>query len=268
MNVYDGSGDIKALPTKHTVMVVSKNRIKSGSNDCMTIRKHGRADWSLFYCEQGCMDFDGQILNKGEIWIYPPNTPQRYVLFAKNNTVYHYLHFMGSDVEEMLSMLGISFQKPIRARDSLVLKTLSSIQTAMEDDSVLSKLKAEYHTLHLISQIATGEKQASKSGIIKRAMDEMEHSFTEKYDASHYAEMLNLSQSRFNHLFKEETGQSPYNFFIGLRIDNASTLLEATDLKIKDIAQKCGFEDPLYFAQAFKRIHGITPSEYRKLNRI
>ena len=53
MKVYDGRFDKKALPTKHTIAVVSANRIICGENDQMTIRRNGREDWSLFYCEAG-----------------------------------------------------------------------------------------------------------------------------------------------------------------------------------------------------------------------
>ena len=42
MQIYDGRNDIKAAPTKHTVAVVSTNRIVCGENDQMTIRKNGR----------------------------------------------------------------------------------------------------------------------------------------------------------------------------------------------------------------------------------
>ena len=47
-------------------------------------------------------------------------------------------------------------------------------------------------------------------------------------------------------------------------MENAANLLESTEMKINEIAKKCGFEDPLYFTQAFKKNYGATPSEYRK----
>ena len=53
MEVYDGSGDKKAQPTSHTVAVVSAGRIICGERDHMTLRKSGRQDWSLYYCEAG-----------------------------------------------------------------------------------------------------------------------------------------------------------------------------------------------------------------------
>lgn len=268
MQIYDGSHDKKSFPTKHTVAVISANRIVCGAKDQMTIRKNGREDWSLYYCEAGSLYFDEHRLQEGQIWIYPPKTPQKYVMYSKDQTIYRYLHFTGSDVAQMLSTLGVELQTPIEVRNSLISGIFDSIQICIADNSSLSELKAEYHTLHLISQVARRKKQESELSMMKRVTDNMEHSFALAYDASQYAAMLNISVSRFNHLFKEITGQSPYSYYLNLRMENAIGLLENTDIKIKDIARQCGFEDTLYFAQAFKRIKGLPPTKYRKTNRI
>lgn len=268
MRIYDGSSDKKAFPTKHTIAVVSSNRIAYESNDCMTVRKNGREDWSLFFCESGIMYFDDQVIEPGTIWIYPPKTPQKYISYSKDKNTYHYLHFTGSDVDEVLNSLGIRACAPIQVKNiKLILKIFDSIRSAMCDVSFLSRLTAEYYTLFLISQIANNEKKNHTPDSFKQVLDDMEHSFSQEYDASRYAEMLNFSTSRFNHLFKKHVGQSPYMYILSLRINNAAALLEETDIRIKDVAEKCGFKDPLYFTQAFKRIRGITPTQHRKLNR-
>jgi transcriptional regulator GlxA family with amidase domain len=115
----------------------------------------------------------------------------------------------------------------------------------------------------LLTQISKKKKNCTESGMMRRVTENMEHCFGMKYDVKAFAQMLNISESPFNHLFKEYIGVSPYTYFINLRIENAANLLESTDMKIKDVAIRCGFEDALYFTQAFKRIKGETPSKYR-----
>ena len=268
MNIYNGARDKKAPPTNHTVAVVSANRILCGSVDGMTIRKNGREDWSLFYCEKGRLYFENTVLESGQIFIYPPLTPQKYICYAKDKTVYRYLHFTGSDVAEVLSSLGIEVMAAINTKSGSLSNAFDSIRLSMLDSSPLSKIKAEYYTLYIISQIAKVKKQGGEITAMKNITDSMEHDFASEYDALRYAGMLNVSVSRFNHLFKENVGQSPYNYFLKIRMENAVGLLENTNLKIKDIAQKCGFPDPLYFSQVFKRMNGVTPSAYRKSNEI
>lgn len=266
MRIYDGSADKKAYPTTHTVSVVSANRISNTKNGCMTIRKNGRDDWSLFFCESGILHFEGEMLNAGEVWIYPPKIPQRYVAYSNDKAVYRYLHFTGSNVRELVDTLGIKQCTPIKIEQiKSVVKAFDGIQAAMCFNSPLSQLEAEYHTLFLLSQLAVDKKQTLTDSSFRRVIDDMEHSFAEPYDALRYAKMINLSVSRFNHLFKERIGIPPYTYFLKIRIDNAAELLTQTDIKIKDVAYRCGFDDPLYFTQAFKRLRGLTPSQYKKL---
>ena len=268
MQIYDGSGDKKAPKTHHTIEVVSSDRIICGDTDQMTIRKNGRQDWTLFYIESGRVYFVERAVTAGQIWIYPPSVPQKYVIYGKDQTIYHFLHFTGSFVAEMMQSLDIEPQTSITVSGNSISKVFDSIQSNMNNDSPTSKLEAEYHTIYLLCQIAKKKKQKSEINMMKRVIDNMEHTFSQEYNAAVFAKMLNVSVSRFNHLFKECVGQSPYSYYLGLRIENAVNLLENTNMKIKDIAERCGFEDPLYFTQVFKRIKGVTPSEYRKFSQI
>jgi len=80
--------------------------------------------------------------------------------------------------------------------------------------------------------------------------------------------MLNISVDRFNHIFKDIMDISPMAYYNKLRTNNACHLLENTTLKISEIAECSGYEDPLYFSQAFKKATGLSPASYRKLHRI
>ena len=72
------------------------------------------------------------------------------------------------------------------------------------------------------------------------------------------------SASHFSMLFQKETGSSPINYFLRLKIQKACQYIELTDLKLQDIATAIGFEEPAYFSRLFTKIMGMTPSAYRK----
>ena len=267
MQIYDGRYDRRSFPTKRTAAVVSAGQILCTDYDQMTIRKNGREDWSLFYCEEGRVWFEDQALEAGQVWIYPPGMPQKYTVYWADRTAYRFLHFTGSDVAALLSSLEIPLHSPVQVKNALLSQLFDNIQDCLADISPLSALNAEVRTLHLISQIAKGGSVVSRAHMMKRVTDNMEHSFAAPYDAQRYAGMLQISVSRFNHLFRECMGMPPYAFYVKLRITNACDLLEETDLKIMQVAEKCGYEDPLYFAQAFRKVTGTTPSAYRKAKR-
>src|SRR5258708_4543088 len=77
------------------------------------------------------------------------------------------------------------------------------------------------------------------------------------------AKRVNLSSTRLRQLFKAEVGRSPTHYLRDLRMQNAEHLLTETFLSVKEIAFVTGYKHVSSFAHAFKRRHGLTPSEYR-----
>jgi transcriptional regulator GlxA family with amidase domain len=78
------------------------------------------------------------------------------------------------------------------------------------------------------------------------------------------ATMADLSTSQYAVRFRELTGDSPKNYLMRLRIQRATQLLDTTGESITDIARSVGYEDPLYFSRAFRRLHAVSPSGYRE----
>ena len=79
------------------------------------------------------------------------------------------------------------------------------------------------------------------------------------------AAYFKFSPSHFSMMFQKETGVSPMNYFIRLKIQKACEYIELTNLKLNDIATKLGFEDAAYFSRIFTKIMGISPAASRKM---
>ena len=77
------------------------------------------------------------------------------------------------------------------------------------------------------------------------------------------ASQVNLSPSRFCHIFKDLIGLSPIAYVCSVRIKHAKELLHHSDFSVTEIAWKTGFEDINYFSRQFKKYVGLTPSQYR-----
>jgi len=54
-------------------------------------------------------------------------------------------------------------------------------------------------------------------------------------------------------------------YLLTIRVNNAASLLETTDYSMAEISAIVGYEDPLYFSRVFRKIKGMSPTEYRKL---
>lgn len=77
------------------------------------------------------------------------------------------------------------------------------------------------------------------------------------------ARRVSLSRSRFQHLFKAETGTSPAHYLRDLRLDRARELLETSLLSIKQVMAGVGISDKSHFVREFKKAYGLTPTQYR-----
>jgi transcriptional regulator GlxA family with amidase domain len=76
---------------------------------------------------------------------------------------------------------------------------------------------------------------------------------------------VNLSNSQFEELFKQETLLSPIQFVRNLRFEKAKELLETTFLTVKEISFEVGINDQSHFVRDFKQKYRLTPTEYRKI---
>lgn len=96
----------------------------------------------------------------------------------------------------------------------------------------------------------------------------MKHDPRQALPLSRLAQSVNLSPARLSYLFKAETGSSPGRYLRTLRMQDATTLLLDTFLSIKEIVASVGFTDESHFVKGFKRIYGVTPTEYRRQNAV
>lgn len=84
------------------------------------------------------------------------------------------------------------------------------------------------------------------------------------FDLSEAIDNTGYCKGYFRKIFKEFTGESPVNYFQGMRINYAKSLMNQYDKSrsIKDIAASSGFKDPLYFSRVFKKLEGVSPKDY------
>jgi AraC family transcriptional regulator, arabinose operon regulatory protein len=85
-----------------------------------------------------------------------------------------------------------------------------------------------------------------------------------QWDTASLAVTVNLSPSRFRHLFKQETGTTPAQYLKELRLRKAAALLRHTFMSIKQVLRQVGLGSNAHFVRDFRKIHGMTPTAYRR----
>ncbi len=101
--------------------------------------------------------------------------------------------------------------------------------------------------------------------LIEISVNYIHTNFERNISLGDIAKYVFLSPSYFTRAFKEETGMSPINYLIKVRIERARELLVDTGLKISDIALSVGFSNQQRFNEMFKKHTHHTPLQYRKM---
>lgn len=99
---------------------------------------------------------------------------------------------------------------------------------------------------------------------IQESLDYIEAHYQEDIDIRTIASYLGKSESYLYASFKQQTGQTPNDVIIHLRIKKAIHLLKQTHKSITFIALEVGFSSSQYFSRVFKKQLGRTPSEFRQ----
>ena len=83
-------------------------------------------------------------------------------------------------------------------------------------------------------------------------------------DLEELAGIAHMSKRHFMRNFQAAIGNSPIAHLVQLRVNRAAALLRRSDHTITEVAFEVGFGDSNYFSRQFRKLLGVTPSEYRR----
>jgi two-component system response regulator YesN len=94
-----------------------------------------------------------------------------------------------------------------------------------------------------------------------------------EYIAGHYSDQdisitmiashLGVSEGHLSHVFKKETSYTIISYLTQYRVHTAMKLLQDCRYKVYEVAEMVGYRDVAYFGSTFKKLAGMSPSEYQ-----
>lgn len=242
-----------------------------------THRPRGRVDFQLLYIASGKAHFyfendKDTVVPAGNMVLYRPKEPQKYVYYGNEQTEVYWVHFTGSNVKNILRSYGIT-------DDMRVIPTGTALEYSRIFKQMIQELQRcqpDYEELlaMLLRQIfiminrQLKKERASKNDYLDTEMEMALEYFNENYNkeisVEDYAAGRGMSVSWFIRSFKQYANTTPMQYIVSLRITNAQMLLETTSYNVTEIGNFVGYDNPLYFSRIFKKQKGVSPSEYRK----
>jgi two-component system response regulator YesN len=126
-------------------------------------------------------------------------------------------------------------------------------------DGVGSLLKEEME----LSAQQSGQDGEQILRVIDRAKTWIKERYHQELSMEQAADYVNLNPFYFSKLFKKHVGETFIDYLTRLRINKAKDLISREELSLKEVCYEVGYNDPNYFSRVFKKVTGISPSEYR-----
>lgn len=98
---------------------------------------------------------------------------------------------------------------------------------------------------------------------VQRISNLMSSDLTRRWSAGELANDVHLSASRLRSLFVQELGVTPLGLLARLRVREMARLLRETGLTVREIAHAVGWMNQAHAAQQFRKLTGLSPTEYR-----
>lgn len=181
------------------------------------------------------------------------------------------IHNHHDKIFTLLSNRPVGFDNKIDVSENLAefKRLFEYINTEFDSPKVLSDdllISLINQLLIMIYRSSSGDEsyfvEESLDTILK-LQKELEDNYGSNFSLNELAKKYSLSVSSLSHQFKKITGMSVMGYLLSCRIAGAKSYLLNTKLSVNEIVELCGFSDNSNFSRTFKRIVGITPTEFR-----
>lgn len=185
--------------------------------------------------------------------------------------------------QDFLSEMGVHLKKIIEqfcSKNGLYIHRMNASLSELVKRAWESKENPEigflrYLMVRLLHELMfmPGESEAelyftrSQIAIVKEAESLILSDLSKRITAKELADYFGISESSFKFYVKGVLGDSYLNYFRKKRMEKAAELLEATSMKVIEIAHAVGYENQGKFAKVFAETYGFSPLEFRRLSK-
>lgn len=249
-----------------------------GWEACLPAYRIDREDFPYYSLEyvfagQGWLRLAGRSfrLIPGTIFHYGPGIPHQIESSPDAPLEKYFVDFVGTSAREILNEAPFSELQPLhlaspgpvgRLFDELNASGASKSLRAVRLCSVL----AELLLLRLAETAAPLDHEGSVAwSTYERCRRHIHEHYLSLRTLDEVSTGCGVDKAYLCRLFKRFGGETPYQLLTRLKMDHAAELLLQSNLLIKEVAEAVRFDDPYHFSHVFKRVRGLSPTEFTHL---
>jgi AraC-like DNA-binding protein len=209
----------------------------------------------------------------GTVYFIPPDLPHheitgesftRYVAVLIEKEFFETHASIYGGAELLLSPRGFPVNDPIRlmVRDFMI--EMSEKPAGWETMLHSLEINLCHQLLRSFFGIVVNGQKVSSRMDIDHVIEYINVQYANQITVEDMSSVIALSSSHFSRLFKKETGMSPQEYLIDVRLNRARSYLLKSDKNLTEIAHDCGFASSAHFSSSFRRRYGQPPSALRR----
>ncbi len=170
--------------------------------------------------------------------------------------------FMNVIINDLFAFEDV-FDMPVLISAQYQGQLSEAIFTIRDNPNICRKYAAAYQLTDILIAHSTIKNTAfdNSAALLKRYIDEHYNETITKEDLANVAF---CSVPNLYRIFQKYFHLSPHNYINKIRVEKASVLLENSSYSVMAVAEKVGFDDPIYFSKLFKDNYQLSPKKYRE----
>lgn len=214
-------------------------------------------------------------LSAGQMFVIYPNEHVTYGSSKHDPLSYAWIGFRGMRAETLLKQCNFSKGKRILpSPDSsdilkfidqiLKHKALTKANDLVREANLLLLLSylIEFHTKNMHKD-EKEDYDYSSNVYVSLAIEHIKLMYSKGISVQDIAEHIGISRAYLNRAFQKELNLSVQKFLINFRMHKAASLLNSTNMSVKEISTAVGYDDQLAFSKTFKKKFGVSPKNFR-----
>ena len=215
----------------------------------------------LLYFVRGEAVIAGEVsrtaLSSNDLIIYPPGYGHKeYVDFSKHQEVL----ILGIQLKERFTFPTVLTMSDRNRELEWIFSQLHYQFQRSEQTSVRHLTQLLFDYLRQLSNLGKSIEQPLSFKIQEYLLKH----FRDSVSQADLCELVHVSPSYLNRVFKSETGKTPIEFLNHIRVKESMELMKKQHLSVEMVAEDVGIRDPKYFSRVFKKISGVSPREFRR----